>query len=121
METKIKVCKKHGETTYQKNSQGKWICIKCRTEAKVKSRRKITKLNRSKAIIYKGGKCVKCGYNTCPNALEFHHVDPTKKDINFIKLKTKSFERFKIELDKCILVCANCHREIHYEMNKELD
>ena len=45
METKIKVCKKHGETTYQKNSQGKWICIKCRTEAKVKSRRKITKLN----------------------------------------------------------------------------
>jgi hypothetical protein len=63
-------------------------------------------------IEYKGGKCVICGYNKCPDALDFHHVNPDEKDFN-ISGGTKSFESLKPELDKCILVCANCHREIH--------
>lgn len=63
-------------------------------------------------IEYKGGKCLICGYNKCQDALEFHHVDPSQKDYN-ISGGTKSFDTLKSEVDKCILVCANCHREIH--------
>lgn len=67
------------------------------------------------AIKYKGGKCEKCGYNKCNGALDFHHLNPLEKDFSISSTgTTKSFERIKKELDKCILVCANCHREIHY-------
>lgn len=65
-----------------------------------------------KAIEYKGGKCCICGYDKCARSLTFHHLDPTKKDFG-ISGSTKSFEKLKPELDKCILVCANCHGEIH--------
>lgn len=65
-----------------------------------------------KAIEYKGGKCVICGYNKSVRALQFHHVDPSQKDFG-ISGSTKSFEKLKPELDKCVLVCANCHAEIH--------
>ena len=65
-----------------------------------------------KLIEYKGGKCQICGYNRCQEALEFHHLDPSQKDFT-ISGGTKSFESLKPEVDKCILVCANCHREIH--------
>lgn len=63
-------------------------------------------------ISYKGGKCQCCGYSKCTQALEFHHLDPSQKDFT-ISGGTKSFEKLKPEVDKCILVCANCHREIH--------
>lgn len=63
-------------------------------------------------IDYKGGACQFCGYNKCQEALDFHHLDSKKKDFN-ISGGTKSFERLKPEIDKCVLVCANCHREIH--------
>ena len=65
-----------------------------------------------KLIEYKGGKCQICGYNRYQEALEFHHLDPSQKDFT-ISGGTKSFESLKPEVDKCILVCANCHREIH--------
>lgn len=65
-----------------------------------------------KAIEYKGGKCQICGYNKCTRSLQFHHLDPNEKDFG-ISRGTKSFEKLKPELDKCILVCANCHGEIH--------
>lgn len=71
------------------------------------------KKNKERAIEYKGGKCQICGYNKCNNALEFHHVDPSKKDFHISKNMNKSWEKIKNEIDKCVLVCANCHREIH--------
>ena len=60
----------------------------------------------------RGGKCERCGYNKCLKALEFHHIDPTQKDF------TISNDHFKLkdaveESKKCILLCANCHRELH--------
>jgi hypothetical protein len=70
------------------------------------------------AVDYLGGKCNRCGYDNCIEAFEFHHIDPSTKDpsldgrgIN----RGKSFEASKEELDKCVLLCANCHREVHYE------
>ena len=66
------------------------------------------------AITYKGGKCQCCGYNRCLGALEFHHIDPSSKDFGISsKGYTRSWDKVKSELDKCVLVCANCHREIH--------
>jgi hypothetical protein len=67
-----------------------------------------------KAIEMFGGKCQICGYNKCPNALEFHHVGEKKESPSYIIMRW-SWERAKKELEKCILICANCHREIHYQ------
>jgi hypothetical protein len=65
-------------------------------------------------VAYLGGKCVKCGYDKCVAAMEFHHRDPSMKDFAISGGGvTRSFEAIKVELDKCDLVCANCHREIH--------
>lgn len=72
-----------------------------------------------KAVEYKGGSCIKCGYNKCMSALDFHHVNPVEKDFS-ISGGTKSFESIKKELDKCILVCRNCHSEIHAGMHPDI-
>lgn len=77
------------------------------------SRRKL----KERLVEYKGGKCERCGYNKCITALEFHHLDPSKKDFGIGSKKVLSFEKCKEEVDKCILVCSNCHKEIHYEEN----
>jgi 5-methylcytosine-specific restriction endonuclease McrA len=67
---------------------------------------------KQKAVDYLGGKCSNCGYNKCLAALEFHHINPMEKDKDFAKLRLR-FNKLKPELDKCILLCANCHREHH--------
>jgi len=66
-----------------------------------------------KAIEYKGGKCAECGYDKSHSALQFHHLDPAKKDFSISAVKSSSWENIKPELDKCILLCANCHLEEH--------
>mgnify|MGYP002345817199 FL=1 len=69
------------------------------------------------AVAYKGGKCTKCGYSKCLGALEFHHLDPSQKDFEIGGLKLHAWsDVVKRELDKCILVCSNCHKEIHYRL-----
>lgn len=75
-----------------------------------------------KALEYKGGKCEICGYNKCPASLVFHHKDPSKKDfgISSNKKSYKSLEDIKTELDKCILLCSNCHNELHYKQWNEI-
>lgn len=83
---------------------------KRRVEAVVKRRRKVKEM----AIEYKGGCCSCCGYDKYNGALEFHHIDPKEKDFSLgAKGHCTAWEKVKKELDKCILVCANCHREIH--------
>ncbi len=78
--------------------------------AVIKRRKKV----RDMALEYKGGKCCICGYKKSKRALSFHHVDPTKKDFGIsYRGFTRSWDKTKAELDKCILVCMNCHMEIH--------
>ncbi len=67
---------------------------------------------KEKLVKYKGGSCKCCGYNICVEALEFHHIDPDEKDFS-ISGKSWSFEKLNSEVDKCIMVCSNCHKEIH--------
>ena len=73
--------------------------------------------DRKKALVkHKGGKCFSCGYDKCIAALEFHHKDPNNKDPNFKALRYWSLERAMQEVDKCYLLCSNCHREAHWGM-----
>ncbi len=62
---------------------------------------------------YKGGRCALCGYNKCERALTFHHLDPTIKEYNFAGNHGRKWEVIKAELDKCVLLCQNCHCEVH--------
>lgn len=62
---------------------------------------------------YKGYACEICGYDKTVRALHFHHLDPSKKDFAIGTAYCRSWVKIKEELDKCILVCANCHAEIH--------
>ena len=68
---------------------------------------------KKRSVEYLGGKCSACGYNKCMRSMTFHHLDPNKKDFSLAKKKSLKWETIKAELDKCILVCANCHGEIH--------
>jgi hypothetical protein len=80
---------------------------------KVTERRKRLK---QMAVAHKGGRCEVCGYNRCISALEFHHPDPAQKDFGMSSGGwTRAWSKIKEEIDKCMLVCANCHREIHAE------
>lgn len=60
-----------------------------------------------------GGKCSRCGYDKCLDALDFHHTNPDEKSFNFRKGRGLAWDRLVEEANKCELVCANCHREIH--------
>ena len=91
---------------------GKFCSTGCKDKHHVSKRRKKLK---ELAVEYLGGSCSLCGYNKCLSALEFHHRDPKQKDFG-LSSSTKSIESIKRELDKCILVCANCHREIHQDI-----
>ncbi len=83
-----------------------------RAGSHVISWRQRTKL---RAIAYKGGACQICGYNKAVRALQFHHLIPGEKDFN-ISRASKSWQSIKTELDKCILLCSNCHAEVHEEI-----
>ncbi len=72
-----------------------------------------------KAREYKGGQCIICGYKKCSRALSFHHIDPKKKSFGIASQGiTRSWEKLQKELDKCVLVCSNCHMEIHEKVTQ---
>jgi hypothetical protein len=100
--------------TYQK------ICQKCKRPLKSNRRNFCDACNvasqrlrnKERLVEYKGGKCKVCGYNRCITNLVFHHLDPHEKEFGLAS-KLKSLESLKKEADKCVLLCANCHGEIH--------
>lgn len=67
-----------------------------------------------------GGKCSICGYNKCISALEFHHLDHSKKEFNIsqICITETNFSKILNEAKKCILICNRCHREQHFLENE---
>ena len=69
------------------------------------------------AIKYKGSSCIDCGISY-PNepyvVFDFHHRDPSEKDVDWGKLKLRSQKAINTELDKCDLLCSNCHRKRHH-------
>ena len=104
------VCQKTYE--YAKNKGGTSTqCFSCMTK---KRRIKI----KQQCLEYKGNKCIHCGYDRCPAALDFHHVDPSKKSFNISIAYIRAWHHIQNELDKCILLCANCHRELEAGMGR---
>lgn len=73
------------------------------------------KNNKLKIIESMGGKCVCCGYSKSTYAMSLHHINPSEKDISFNKLRSNpiAWNKLVVELRKCVLVCSNCHMEIH--------
>jgi len=71
---------------------------------------------RRRIVEYLGGKCQRCGLVDDPVVYDCHHLDPAKKDMRVSSLirRTKNWERILVEVDKCVLLCSNCHRKEHY-------
>ena len=85
-----------------------------RREYLISAVRKRRQKIRQMAIAAKGAKCEICGYDRCIEALEFHHLNGTDKNFGLSeKGYARSWRRVEKELKKCVLLCANCHREIH--------
>lgn len=90
-------------------------CKKCTSDQSLERMRDL----KTEMVNYKGNCCSICGYNKYIGALEFHHLNPQEKDFAPSQLKSYKFDDVvKKELDKCILVCSNCHREIHDKIRK---
>jgi hypothetical protein len=94
--------------TYNRIHKGhhKTQCNSCSSNTK-------KKLMKQKIIDYLGGKCVNCGYNKCNQALDIHHKNPNEKNYDVASNYHKTWENLVKEIDKCILLCFNCHRELH--------
>lgn len=90
--------------------QRRYCSVSCKTYVNLKAWRKRTK---QRAIEYKGGKCQRCGYNKSVRALSFHHRDGKLFGIG--ASTRQCWETIWQELDKCDLLCANCHAEAEDE------
>jgi hypothetical protein len=79
---------------------------------KVKTWRKRTK---DRVIESLGGKCVCCGYNKCMASLALHHINPNEKEdtLGHLMSDIRSWSKIIVEVRKCILLCQNCHGEVH--------
>lgn len=112
-------------------------CIKCDTELNHKSAyRKHGRLNnycrkclhtyqkqrwnriKTILVIEKGGMCEECKRTGHPSIFDFHHINPNEKDFSISHKRTRSIKRLRIEIEKCILLCACCHRTKH--INQEV-
>jgi 5-methylcytosine-specific restriction endonuclease McrA len=90
-------------------------CLKCRSEAVAKRRRRLKQILVDEA----GGRCQICGYDRHVGALEFHHVDPRTKAFSLANAGvTRSIERARAEVQKCVLLCGNCHAEVQAGFTK---
>lgn len=100
---------------FTKNSRSGYLHSYCKPCATKKGRREKQKFKKD-CVAYKGGKCIRCGYNKCPAALEFHHRNPEEKEFSLRDVggTIALTDRVKAELDKCDLLCSNCHKEEHY-------
>lgn len=109
----IRECPTHGSTEFALRYDGKYRCKKCSAESVTKRRQK----TKEELVNYKGGKCEICGYDKCIAALEFHHINPEEKEFGIGRSGvTRSLKILKKEIDKCMLLCSNCHKEIHYRL-----
>lgn len=102
-------CARHGMTGYVLDGRGNYRCRRCRAEAVTRRRRKV----KETLVREAGGACSICGYSGDMRALHFHHVDPSEKRIEInAKGVALALDTLRIEAQKCVLLCANCHAEV---------
>jgi hypothetical protein len=106
-----RTCKTCNKTFSFHNYGGKRIneCSACFSK-------RIRLVRKDWCLEYMGQACCVCGYNRSRNSLQFHHLDPHKKDFKISSKPTVSYAILKKELNKCVLLCANCHGEVHAGM-----
>ena len=100
-------CGKEYEYNRKRNSTKK--CASCH----VNNRRLEVKKRAVEAL---GGKCIMCGYEKSIYALDFHHIDPSTKSFNISGNHARTWKRIEEEIKKCVLLCANCHRELYHNI-----
>lgn len=86
-------------------------CTTC-VNKRVRNKRK------AKGHEYLGGKCEICGYDKCIDAMDIHHVNSDDKSFQLSNSWQLKWETIEKELDKCVLLCCRCHRELHAGMHE---
>lgn len=117
------ICKKRKKIEHYYERKGKdrrgdrhSYCIPCMNRRTIDKQKAI----KIEAVAYKGGKCMDCGYCKYPGAMDFHHRNPKEKDFKISGRPNLTLgPELKKELDKCDLLCANCHRERHANLGEE--
>jgi transposase len=111
--TVVRRCNRHGITDFWLEGRGYYRCKRCRMERVSRRRRKIKAILVAEA----GGRCALCRYDRCAAALHFHHVDPSTKRFHLsMQGVTRSLAAARTEMEKCVLLCANCHAEVESGM-----
>jgi hypothetical protein len=105
-------CKKSLSSSLFFSSPSRSISCWCKDCNAKDSKRRANK-NKQAAVLYKGGKCQVCGYDRCWAAMDFHHKNRSEKKFSISTLKNRKMDyALQEELDKCILLCCRCHREV---------
>jgi transposase-like protein len=102
------LCPEHGIGPHVRGSDGYLRCRRCRADSVIRRRARV----RATLIAEAGGRCVRCGYDEHPAALQFHHLDRATKAFTLCDGGTRSIARMREEAAKCILLCANCHAQV---------
>jgi transposase len=102
-------CAHHGDTEFCLDGRGYYRCRQCRSAAVTRRRRKV----KTTLVQEAGGACCICGYDRTMRALHFHHLEPSRKrhEINARGVAI-SLAKLRIEAQKCVLLCSNCHAEV---------
>jgi hypothetical protein len=110
----IYVCEECGRAYAYNYRRGhsKRRCNSCRSNRTGLDGRRARQELKRKMLAYKGGQCERCGYDRCLAALCFHHVVGSKR-FNFAGSHTRSWASLRAELDKCMVLCLNCHAREH--------
>jgi len=104
------------EQFYKRNKDKYYSqCKNCRCTIENESIRR----KKKKAVLEMGGCCKICGYDKCFDALAFHHVNPSKKEYGIKSVIRLRWEKFILELKKCVLLCVRCHSEVHVGLHPE--
>lgn len=113
-------CNQEFSLTGKQGGQNRQFCFNCVPEGlerkerdKIRKKLVIDLANKQKLQM----KCCRCGYDKCPQALEWHHQNDDKAFNPSDLLREGSITKYELyqkEIQKCILLCSNCHREEHY-------
>lgn len=110
------------EKIFISNNGNRRYCYECSPKNRGNDYTVLYHAMKHKAIELKGGKCERCGYNKIEDVLEFHHINPKEKTMSLSERSgSTEWDKFLEETKKCILLCANCHREIHYFLRNNIE
>ena len=122
MKKKCLICGQEFETI--KYGEGRKYCFNCSpsyikgdNHSRAVAITAIRHALKKELIRRKGGKCEKCGYDKCQAALTFHHLNPDEKEFtiaDFTNSTNVKLDEAFAEIEKCALLCSNCHQEFHY-------